>query len=109
MSDAGVATEQWLMQHEPELRADLIIHGQHSRDDSATVDFISRVNPQAVILPQPRFGEDEEQLNRRTAELEELGISVFRQDQCGAITIEVRDQELSLRGFLNGQTFRNRK
>ena len=37
MSASGFATEQWLLENEPDLRADILIKGQHTRDLSGTL------------------------------------------------------------------------
>ena len=36
------------------------------------------------------------------------GIAVFRQDECGAGRVEIRDGEINIRGFANAQTFSTR-
>jgi hypothetical protein len=49
LSDSGFATEQWLLENEPDLRSDIVITGQHARDLSGTLDFLARVHPRAVV------------------------------------------------------------
>jgi len=35
-------------------------------------------------------------------------MTVFRQDQCGAVTVQTRGHEFTVSGFVNDQTFRSR-
>ena len=39
-SDSGYATEQWLLENEPDLRADILVKGQHGKDLSGTPGFL---------------------------------------------------------------------
>ena len=108
MSDSGFATEQWLLEHEPDLRADLLVKGQHIKDFSGTADFIARVAPEAVICSAMKYGIPPATLDDWTRSLRAQGIAVFRQDECGAAQIEIRDGALNIRAFSNAQTFRSR-
>jgi beta-lactamase superfamily II metal-dependent hydrolase len=108
MSDSGFTTEQWLLENEPDLRSDIVIKGQHAKDLSGTLDFLARVQPQAVICTALGYGESPAKLDPWRHEVEQRGVAVFRQDHCGAVQIEIRDHAFELRGFVNGQTFRSR-
>jgi ComEC/Rec2-related protein len=108
MSDSGLPTEQWLLENEPDLRSDLIVKGQHTKDFSGTVNFLTRVAPQAVICTGLGFGEPPAKLDPWEQAVRALGIEVFRQDRAGAVQVEIRPDGLEARGFVNGQTFRSR-
>jgi len=108
MSDSGFLTEQWLLANEPDLRADLLIKGWHAKDLSGTPDFLARVAPQVVICSPPGYGEPSEKINDWSRETAAHGMTVFRQDQCGAVTVQTRGHEFTVRGFVNDQTFRSR-
>ena len=108
MSDSGFTTEQWLLENEPDLRSDIVIKGQHAKDISGTLDFLARVQPQAVICSALGYGESPAKLDRWQQDVAQRGIAVFRQDRAGAIRIEIREHGFELRGFVNGQTFRSR-
>jgi competence protein ComEC len=108
MSDSGFSTESWLIENEPDLRADVLIKGHHSKDLSGTPEFLSRVAPQAVIVSALKYGELPETLDPWTKELEDRGIAVFRQDRCGAVNVKIRDLALEVSGFVNAQRFRSR-
>ena len=108
MSDSGFSTEQWLIQNVPDLRADLIVKGQHARDFSGTADFISRVQPAAIVCSATNFGVPASSLDPWQRSMTGKGIAIFRQDECGAAQVEIRDGEMTIRGFANGQTFKSR-
>lgn len=108
MSDSGFATETWLLDNESDLRADVLIKGHHAKDISGTPEFLSRVAPQVAIVSALKYGVMPETLDPWTQELEARGISVFRQDRCGAVSLKIREREVELRGFLSGQRFRKR-
>ena len=108
MSDSGFATEQWLVQNEPDLRADVIVKGHHAKDFSGTAEFIARVQPSAIVCSALGFGAEPDALDRWTKTVTAKGIAVFRQDECGAAVAEIRDGEITIRGFANGQIFKSR-
>ncbi len=108
MSDSGFTTERWLLEHEPDLRSDLLIKGQHSKDFSGTPDFLARVQPQAVICGPLGYGKSPASLDPWVQDATTRGIVVFRQDRAGAVQVELRHDTFELRGYLNGQTFRSR-
>ena len=104
MSDSGFSTEQWLIENEPDLRSDVVIKGQHAKDLSGTIDFLARVQPQAVICSALGYGEMPEKLDPWEKSLAARGITVFRQDRAGAVHLELRDGGYEIRARLTGQT-----
>jgi beta-lactamase superfamily II metal-dependent hydrolase len=108
MSDSGFSTEQWLLENEPDLKSDIVIKGQHSKDLSGTPDFLARVAPKVVVCSGLGYAEPVEKLDAWEKETAAQGIDVFRQDQTGAVRIDIRDDGYEVQGFLNGQTFRSR-
>jgi ComEC/Rec2-related protein len=109
MSDSGFSTEQWLLENEPDLRSDILIKGQHDRDFSGTLEFLGRVQPQAVICGQLEAAQPTATLDSWEKEVVARGIAVFRQDRAGAVRIELRDGgEFEIRSFLGDQTLRSR-
>jgi len=109
VSDAGFSTERWLLANEADLRADVLIMGWHSRDISGTPDFLSRVRPVAIVSSEPPFGMPRERADELERECRALGATWFRQEKCGAVKIDLReDGEIALRSFLGNQTFRSR-
>ncbi len=90
MSDAGFFTEQWLLANEPDLHADVLIMGWHDKDFSGTPDFLSKVQPRAVVCSEPPFGTTPDKFAVWSTALEQKGVRVFPQQQCGAVQIELR-------------------
>jgi beta-lactamase superfamily II metal-dependent hydrolase len=104
MSDAGFATEAWLMENEPDLRADVLVKGWHSRDLSGGVDFLMRVAPQAVIAGAPGFGTPPERIAAWAKTVRARGIRLLLQEDAGAVSLEVFPAEVRVRPFLGGET-----
>jgi ComEC/Rec2-related protein len=108
MSDAGFVTERWLLESGANLRADLVVKGHHRDDLSGTLDFLTASGPQALVASALGYGETADALDPWASEVEALGIRVFRQDRCGAVSIRIRNGEIEARGFLGDQSFRSR-
>jgi competence protein ComEC len=106
MSDSGFSTEQWLLNNESDMRADLLVKGQHAKDLSGTPDFIAHVQPQVIISAGVTFGADS--LDQWAQDVGARGITLFRQDRAGAVQITIRDGAFAVEGFLDHQTFRSR-
>ena len=109
MSDAGFSTERWLLENEPDLRADVLVAGWHSRDISGTADFLSRVQPVAAVRSLSPLRTPPERVTEWEGNLRAIGAEDFRQERCGAVKIELgEDGELVLRTFVGGQILRSR-
>lgn len=100
MSDSGLVTERWLLDHEPDLKADVVIKGLHAKDYSGTWDFLDAVKPTAVVVQTTGREKLIEDLDEWTQRTEGQGIRVFRQDRCGAVTVRVDRGGVEVRGFL---------
>jgi competence protein ComEC len=105
--DSGFSTEEWLLRNEPDLRADLLVKGLHSKDLSGTPDFLARVRPQVIICAPPRLGASTN-LDEWAEEVRQSGCALFRQDQTGAVQVTIRNGQFRAEGFANGQAFRSR-
>ena len=108
MSDSGFATEQWLLENEPDLRSDIIIKGQHAKDLSGTLDFLARVRPRAVVCSALGYGDAPEGLAAWEGSLTAAGVAVFRQDHTGAVSVIIRDGGFAIEARIGGQTLRSR-
>jgi len=104
-SDAGFTAERWLLANEPDLRADVLIKGQHAKDFSGTGDFLARVQPQAIVVGALPFQEGPQSLDEWSAEAGKVA-PIFRQDRCGAVHIVIDHGNLEVRGYLGDQTLR---
>lgn len=109
VSDAGFSTERWLIANEPDLRAEVLVMGWHSRDLSGTRDFLSHVRPLAVVSSLPPFGSTPERAGEWERECLAAGAMPFRQEICGAVRIALMDDgEVVLRSFRGDQILRSR-
>jgi ComEC/Rec2-related protein len=102
MSDSGFPTEQWLLENEPDLRSDIVIKGQHSKETSGSLDFLARVQPQAIIFSQPDFGDSAETLDAWMRDVQARGIALFPQHRAGAVRLEIRSDGFWIRGSMDG-------
>jgi competence protein ComEC len=103
-SDAGFSTERWLIENEPDLRADVLVAGWHSRDISGTPDFLSAVRPQAVVCSALPLGTKAGRLEEWERNVRAVGAVAFQQEHCGAVRIEMRENEgIVVQSFLGGQ------
>jgi ComEC/Rec2-related protein len=108
MSDAGFATERWLLENETDLRAEILIKGHHSRDLSGTRDFLGKVQPQVIVVGPLDYGHPASELDPWAKEIAPLGATLFRQDECGALVLAIGDGTFAVRSWINGQSFRSR-
>ena len=109
VSDAGFFTEHWLVENEPDLRADVLVKGWHSKDFSGTPDFLTRVQPQVIISSATPFGSPVENAEEWERTASGSGAALFRQEKSGAVRIEIRkNRELVVRPFIGDQIFRSR-
>ena len=108
MSASGFFTEEWLLENEPDLRSDILIKGQHSKDLSGTPNFLARVAPKMIVCGALGYGQPVSTLDAWAADATAQGITVFRQDKVGAVHIDIRDGSYEARAYLGGQTFRSR-
>lgn len=109
MSDSGFLTEQWLLEHEPDLRSDILVKGRHANDLSGTPDFLAAVQPQVII----QAGQNPFRRDRHAAEwlarVRAGGVAVFDQDESGAAEIAIEPGgAFSVRAFFGDQSFRSR-
>ena len=109
MSDSGFATEQWLLENEPDLRSDIVVKGQHAKDLSGTLDFLARVQPRAVICSALAYGQPAETLDAWEQSVTAHEIAVFRQDRAGAVHLEIRATGYEIRARVTGQTFAKKR
>ena len=109
MSDSGVATERVLLRNYPDLRADILMKGQHHSGNSGSVEFLERVQPQLIVATSRNFPESERLKPEWVQEVESRGIKLFRQDETGAVQIRLYGDRWEATAYLTGETFRSRR
>jgi competence protein ComEC len=106
MSDAGLYTEEWLMENVPnELPSDILIKGAPRRGPSGDSAFVSAVNPRAVIATAAHFPDTERIPSRFAEDLRNKGIRLFAQDRCGAVAIRIFSGHWEVSAFLDKQQY----
>jgi competence protein ComEC len=100
MADAGIATEQALLDGGVDVRADLLIVGRHSGDPVGSPAFLDAVRPAAVIAGAAAFPESERISPAWEAVLARRGVPLFRQDLTGAVSVRVGRRGVRLDPFL---------
>ena len=108
-SDAGSATENWLLQHHNDLRSDVLIKGQHHSGKSGTDAFLDAVRPQLIVATAREFPQQERISEEWAARVRSRGIRLFRQDETGAVELAFYSQNWRARSYLTGETFRRDK
>ena len=110
MSDAGYPTERWLLDNQPaaDLRAEVIIKGQHSHEHSGGYGFLRIVDPLAIVATNADFPVNEQILEGWRREMQLRGIVLFDQSETGAVDIQLGSRELRIEATVNGQTLRRR-
>ncbi|MEZ5326173.1 MAG: ComEC/Rec2 family competence protein [Verrucomicrobiales bacterium] len=103
MSDAGFATEKWLLDHCRYLDSDVLVKGRHRSDYSGLPEFLSAVSPGAVVSTNASFPKGESIPDQWRAAVEAKGIMLFDQAQTGAVEIKANDDSLVVSGYANGQ------
>lgn len=105
-SDAGIATEDWLLQQHADLRSDLLIKGQHHSGNSGSDAFLNAVGPRMIIATSRDFPQQERISDNWAQRVRSLGIQLLRQDETGAVEVEFGKQNWRARAYLTGEVFR---
>ncbi|HUI08086.1 MAG TPA: DNA internalization-related competence protein ComEC/Rec2 [Verrucomicrobiae bacterium] len=100
MSDVGETVEKRLVKDFPDLRAQVIVKGQHGRETSCTGEFLDAVRPEAVVQvvglrPSNRYPEPA--LRDRVAQ---RGIALYRTDDTGAVTMRLTREGYAINTYL---------
>jgi competence protein ComEC len=109
MSDSSAATERVLLRNYPDLRADVVIKGQHHSGDSGSPEFLDRVQPQAIVATSRDFPESERLKPEWVETVRRRGIKLFRQDETGAVQIRLFRDNWEATSYVSGEIFRSDK
>jgi len=107
MSDSGYATEDALLGSNADLRSDILIKGQHHSGKSGSDAFLNAVRPRLIIATSHDFPQQERISDEWAQRIRARGIKLFRQDQTGAVEIEIGTNEWQACGYVNGEIFRS--
>jgi competence protein ComEC len=107
MSDAGVKTEQALLDRHLNVQSDIIIKGQHHSGASGSDAFLDATRPRLIIATSREFPGYERISDAWAENLRKRGIKLFRQDETGAVTLRFRQDSWEAQSYFTGETFRS--
>lgn len=108
LSDAGPATQEWLLQNcRTDLPSDIIVKGMHHSGIAMDTAFVDAVQPQMIVATDTRFPKNEQLDEHWVSLMEHRNIRLFRQDISGAVMIEIFPSRFHAAGFFDGSSFSN--
>ncbi len=93
-ADAGLHTEQWLVQSGRNLEADVLIKGSHANDVSGTHAFLDLVQPRLLV-----WDSETDEHTQATSWTALHPCAVFDQREVGAVILGLERKALTARGF----------
>ena len=87
MGDAGFQSEERLLAQSDDLHADILKVGHHGSAYSSSAAFIAAVHPRFAIVSVGRHNLFGHPAPTTLETLRRAGASIFRTDQCGAVTV----------------------
>jgi competence protein ComEC len=107
MSDSGYATEKWLLASAADLRSEILIKGQHYSGNSGSDAFLNAVQSRLIIATSRDFPEHERISDEWVERVRSRGIKVFRQDETGAVQVDLSQRNWEARAYVTGEIFRS--
>lgn len=105
LADAGPATEKWLLRNCPDqLAADILIKGSSRHRPVSSESFLAAVSPQVVVIGAVEY-QDIKTSEAFAHSAMDKGISFFRQNETGAVTVRIFPERCEVSGFLNNQRY----
>lgn len=106
LSDAGLAVEEWLLAHASrELPSHILVKGSPRHSPSGGKAFLDAVSPQLLIATAASFPNSEKISPELIRELTIRNITLFRQDETGAVTLRLFPKNFQASGFVNHQQY----
>lgn len=105
LGDAGESIERVLLEAGADVRADVLILGEHPREPSATPAFLTAVGAQTILRHERnrRFRQSEDGESARRRIRLPAGTKLFKTEQNGALTLSLRPgEEPQVEGFCSG-------
>ena len=98
MGDAEKAVEKELLQNKVTVDAEILKVGHHGSSTSSSLNFIKEVNPQYAFISCKVGNRYKHPTKEVMDRLEELGIPVYRTDECGTVTAIITKTDISISG-----------
>lgn len=110
LSDAGRLSEEALLESGIDLKADLIVAGQHKSDFSLTKSFIDAVAPQAIIIPRLAGSKMDGPRIEQIERLRSTSTKIIDRQQTGGLTLTIDERgQLVIHGYLDKSSFSLRR
>jgi len=107
VSDSGRSTEGMLLAHPEELKSDVLIKGQHYSGESGSEKFLEAVRPRLIVATSRDFPARERIPDDWARSVQAHGITLFRQDETGAVELEFFRDDWRATPFLGQPAFRS--
>jgi competence protein ComEC len=107
VSDSGPETERVLLAQPNDLQSDILIKGQHYSGQSGSAAFLDKVRPQLIIASSVDFPARERISDDWARMVRARGITLMRQDETGAVTVDFFRDHWRAATFLNQETLRS--
>ncbi|MGI8431433.1 MAG: hypothetical protein ACR2MW_03970, partial [Chthoniobacterales bacterium] len=107
LSDSGPKTEEALLAVPNELASDILIKGRHYSGKVDLEQFIDAVQPKMIIASSIAFPARERVPDDWAQAIRARGITLFRQDETGAVRLDFGAEHWSATPFLGQETFRS--
>ena len=107
MSDSGELTERSLLAANLDLRSDIIVKGKHHSSYGYSDSFLDAVNPKLIVATSRDFPISEHLSDEWAERVRGCGITLFRQDETGAVELRFRANDWQARAYTTGEIFRS--
>jgi competence protein ComEC len=97
MSDTGETVERRLLESGADVRAAVIVRGQHEKESCCSPEFLAAARPEVVVLTVNARSNGREPEPAFRKRLEEYGVKLLRTDETGAVTILLTGRGYQLR------------
>ena len=106
-SDGGPTMEKFLLSSGIDLQSEVLIKGQHHSGGSSSDEFLKAVRPKLIVATSRDFPQQERISDEWAERVHARGIKLFRQDETGAVEIEIGEDKWQARAYVTGDTFRS--
>ena len=97
MSDAGETVERRLLESGADVRAAVIVRGQHGKESCCSPEFLEAARPEVMVLMVNARSSNREPDPALRERLAERGVKLLRTDETGAVTILLTRRGYQLR------------
>lgn len=106
-SDSGLSTEKQLLAAPNELASDVLILGRHHSGATTSDAFVDAVHPRLIIATSVGFPARERLPDDWANAIRARGITLFRQDETGAVRLGFLGDRWEATPFLDHESFRS--